>query len=349
MDKRVLSLGKNITRAGLRFAGVCLYRAGLAQWIIRRSPRTRVVLYHAVEKVQSSFTKGLGTCVSPETFALHIAYYQRYYRVISMHDYLEKPQASTSHTALLITFDDGYASILENALPLLEAQHMPATVYLIGNAVRGRMVWVNRLNQAMNDYPGETREILSSYPGLVTLSRRGIIHRIQTTFTPAKIDTLIRQLEQTIPNLTSNNQKLFATPEDIRHMQNRGIEFGFHSNDHWNLNRCKDRELAATLATEDLGELINSHTFAYPFGYFCPAAIGQLKRLGYQKLMTVGSNNDRFSDLHLDRTEVFETSFTTLFARLEIEEPTISAMRRWIYRRKVAAKKFTTPQDNRTI
>jgi len=339
---------KKLFRTMLRLMGVSLYKIGLARWVIARTTRTRVVLYHAVELSESSYTKGLGVCISPETFALHLDYFQKFYGVMSINDYLATPAEKMHPAPLLITFDDGYASVMEHAVPALEARTMSATVYLIGNAVRGRMVWVNRLNQALNDYPAAAREVLSVYPGLIDRSRRGIIHHIQTTFTPMKIDALICQLESLVPDLTSKSDKLFSSPEDIRQMQTRGIEFGFHSNDHWNLGRCKDKDLDTTLTTNGIEKLINSNTFAYPFGYFSASAIGRLKRQGYKLLMTVGSNNERFSELHLDRTEVFETSSATLFARLEIEEAFVSALRRWLHRRRTQATQLFTPNQKRT-
>jgi len=110
-------------------------------------------------------------------------------------------------------------------------------------------------------------------------------------------------------------------------MQSRGITFGFHSNDHWNLGNCKDSELDTTLCNQGIEELINSNTFAYPFGYFEPAATHRLTRQGYVSLMAVGDNNARFSDLHVDRSEPFEESFAALFARLEIEEPLVCSVK----------------------
>lgn len=329
---------KKFTRQLLQFTGIVLYHCGLAKWVIAKSSRTRVVLYHAVENIRSSYTRGLGVTVDIDTFELHLRYFERYYQVLGMNHYLNIQASGKQDTLntgqLLITFDDGYASVLDHALPLLEKKGMPATTYLIGNAVRGRMVWVNRLNQALNDFPAEAREVLASYPGLTDLSRRGIIHRIQTTFDPRQIDALIAQFESTIPNLTLDEEKLFCTPDDIKHMQTRGMEFGFHSNDHWNLGRCKDSELDATLTINGLEQLLNCNTFAYPFGYFVPAAIGRLTRQGYDGLMTVGTNNDRFSGLHLDRVELFDASHARLFAKMEIEEPVLSAARQWWYKRK---------------
>lgn len=317
---------RKLARLSLRLAGTTLYHLGLAKWIISLSAnRVRVALYHAVEDQRSDYTKGLNVSLSPSTFAVHLDYFQRYYNVISTKDLIE---GKCKPATLLISFDDGYASVKDEALPLLEERGLPAVVYLIGCAIRGRMVWVNRLNQAMNTYPAETREILSVYPGLETKSRRALIYHLQTELEPAQIKDIVARLESAIPELANDTHRLFCTREDILEMQQRGIEFGFHSNDHLNLSKCRDSELVAQLDTRGLEPLINSNTFAYPFGYFAPAAIGKLSRAGFDKLMTVGNNTDQHSDLHLDRTEMFETSFARLFSRLEVEEPVVAAIGR---------------------
>ena len=326
----MLSRLKSRSRLLLQSIGILLYHAGLARWIINRSKRTRVVLYHAVEEQPGSYTAKLGMTLTPDIFALHLDYFQKFYNVISMDELLDE-ERSRGPSELLITFDDGYASVMDQALPLLEARKMKATTYLIGRAVRGQMIWVNRLNQALNDFPVETFEVLDGYGPVRRMERQQIIHYVQTRFEPMKINRLIDQLESSIPDLTRNGEKLFLNPEDIRQMQHRGMAFGFHSNDHWNLGRCKDSELQTTLSTQGLESLLNSDTFAYPFGYFAPSSIGRLSRKGYKLLLTVGNNNDRFSDRHLDRTEIFDESFASIFSRLEVEEPIMAAIRRWAF------------------
>ncbi|MBX2881289.1 MAG: polysaccharide deacetylase family protein [Granulosicoccus sp.] len=318
--------GVSFVRGSLRTTGIALYHCGLANWIINLNrKRVRAVLYHAVESQQSDYTNGLNVTVPPETFALHLDYYQRHYNVISTRELLADGSKPAS---LLISFDDGYASVMDEALPLLEQRNMPAVVYLIGCAVRGRMVWVNRLNQAMNSYPCETRQILSAYPGLENMHRSKLIHHVQTRLDPTQIKEITEQLEIAIPELANDTHRLFCTRDDILEMQKRGIEFGFHTNDHMNLGKCRDSELQAQLETCGLESLINSNTFAYPFGYYAPAAIAKLSRAGFDKLLTVGNNTHYHSELHLDRTEVFETSYAKLFARLEVEEPVVAAMGR---------------------
>lgn len=340
---------KRLGRLSLRWLGVSIYHAGLASWVINRNAdRVRVVLYHAVEDQRSDYTKGLGVSVSPSTFALHLDYYQRYYNVLSTNALLA---GEYQPATLVISFDDGYASVKDEALPLLEQRGFPAVVYLIGCAVRGRMVWVNRLNQALNAYPTESREILSAYPGLGTMSRRDLIHHLQTRLEATQIEEIVAKLEMAIPNLANDTHRLFCNRDDILEMQQRGIEFGFHSNDHLNLSKCRDSELIAQLDTRGLEPLINSNTFAYPFGYFAPATIGKLSRAGFEKLMTVGNNTDQHSSLHLDRTEMFETSHARLFSRLEVEEPVVAVFGRIGRKKKTKADNSSidqTPQKSHT-
>lgn len=323
-----------LARAALRKAGAGLFHMGFAPLVIRlRSQRTRALLYHAVEEQTCSYTRGLGVNISPQVFGVHLDYFQRYYNVVSMSDLLH---ADTQPCSLVITFDDGYASVDQNAVPQLEKLKLPATVYLIGRAVKGKMVWVNRLNQAMNDHPSESHEIFSTYPDLVGLGRADIIDHIQNNYLPARISALVDKLEDAIPGLSVDTQKVFSNADDIMAMQQRGIEFGFHTNDHYNLRQCSESMLDQQLETSDMGALINSKTFAYPFGYFSGTAIGSLTQQGYERLMTVGNNNRRFSALHLDRSEVFEEDHARIFAQLEIEEPIMAGLRAVISRMKAA-------------
>ena len=111
-------------------------------------------------------------------------------------------------------------------------------------------------------------------------------------------------------------------------MQTQGIEFGFHTQDHYNLKNCTPAELSQQLDDSDVRALTNTRTFAYPFGYFTDSAVSSLTEQGYERIMTVGNNNRRYSALHLDRTEVFSADPAVLFAELEVVEPIIGILRK---------------------
>lgn len=316
----------NTARRLLRNIGVITFRLGLARLVIGLSPRSlRAMLYHDVDDNPGPATDGLNITVNRTTFATHLDYFKRYYKVISISDVAK---GDIPHRGLVITFDDGYLSVAEQATPLLYERDLPACVYLIGRAVNGRTVWVNLLNQATRFFQDETREALSEYEELSHIPLSDVVHHVQVNFTPTQIESLCAYLLRRIPGMSQTTEGVFATPDNVRHMQSQGIEFGFHTQDHYNLKNCTQAELAQQLDDSDVRALTNTNTFAYPFGYFTDSAVSSLTEQGYDRIMTVGNNNRRYSALHLDRTEVFSADPAVLFAELEVVEPIIGTMRK---------------------
>lgn len=311
-------------RALLRATGVCLYHLGLARPIINLSPaRTRTLLYHAVEDQPGSHTAGLGMSISTEAFARHLDYYQQHYNILSMKDLV---QGKVCPRTAVLTFDDGYASVGENAVPALEKRGIPATVYLIGKAVNGGMVWVNQLNQALNRHPQITMRLINSIPGLANVARENVIQHVQTTFPPQMIEHLMTRLEQSLPP-ASNADQLFLNPDQIRELKTRGISFGFHSNDHYNLRLCSEQTLRQQLDSSGIDSLLDSRTFAYPFGYCGDREADRLEARGFQKTMLVQEDTPHPRRSNLMRSEPAGRSAAQVFAQLEVEEPVMLWLR----------------------
>ncbi len=304
--------------------GVLLYRLGLAKKIIAlRKNSVRVLLYHAVEDHVSPYTNRLGVSVSPAMFEANLRYIRDNYNVISVED-LHKP---LPENPLLITFDDGYKSVYEHAFPLLLKYRMPATVYLITCAVENKLVWVNELNWALLSYPEEAFHVCQQFPDLLGLeSPAEIVDRVKSNFIPANIRELCSRLRQRIP--FEANHELYASRSDLSKMDRAGITLGFHTRDHYNLINCDKNELQRQMDPTGIEDVIDPRTFAYPFGSFDRAAIEELRHKNYRSVMTVGNNNDRFSSYHVDRIEVFSADPAVMFARTEIEEPIIGAIRK---------------------
>ncbi len=311
-------------RAFLRMLGILAYHLGLAPCVISLSPgRVRTLLYHAVEDKPGSHTAGLGMSISPRVFRQHLDYYQRHYQLLSMQDIVAG--RSAPGTALL-TFDDGYASVGDNAASALEERGIPATVYLIGKAVRGEMVWVNQLNHALNSYPQVAMAIVNGFPGMENVERRNTIHQVQTQFSPAKIEQLIARLEANLP-LQLNQPKLFLSRADVQILKSRGISFGFHSNDHYNLQLCTEATLRQQLDSSELDDLLDSRTFAYPFGYCGDREADELEARGFQRAMLVRKDTPYPRKTNMKRSEPTGKNAAEVFAQLEVEEPLMNFLR----------------------
>ena len=290
--------------------------------------------------------------VTPATFAAHLDCFARLYDVVAPSALDGRPshdgppdgrapddgsrgargrRGGRAGPRLVITFDDGYASVHAHAFPLLAARGMPACVYLIERAVRGRLVWVNLLNHALIEHRAEALAAIGGVaPELVGLGGRdAIVARVQDAFEPARIEALCAALVDAVPALGAlDGHVLFAAPEQVREMRAGGLEFGFHTVDHWNLTRCDDTELERQMDASGLAELLDSDTFAYPFGHYDARVAARAHRAVGGRVMAVGNNHARYGERHLDRIEVFSPDPARLFAALEVVEPVIGWLRR---------------------
>lgn len=317
----------NLPRSLLLKAGIVIYRLGLAKHVLALSKnRVRALLYHAVESHESSYTQRLGVSVSPAMFDANLAYFAKYYNVVSVSQLGKK---DLPPNPLVITFDDGYKSVHENAFPLLKKHRLPACIYLISRAVDNNLVWVNELNWALLEHREEALQVCHEFPDLLGLqSRDQIISVVQNQFGPKDIKHLSKRLRANIAFEEQHN--LYASRDDIKEMSEDDISFGFHTRDHFNLRNCAGGDLTEQLDSSSIDELLDQTSFAYPFGYFSTEAVQGVCNSGYQRIMTVGNNNNRYSAKHLDRIEVFSADPAVVFAKIEIVEPTIGMLRGWI-------------------
>ncbi|MBI4522975.1 MAG: polysaccharide deacetylase family protein [Deltaproteobacteria bacterium] len=100
-----------------------------ARWLKRNLvPSALVLLYHRVAEVTCD---PQWLCVTPQHFAQHLEVLKKFGPTLAVHQ-LEKAlrQERISRKTMAVTFDDGYADNLYNALPLLEQHGVPATFFL---------------------------------------------------------------------------------------------------------------------------------------------------------------------------------------------------------------------------
>ena len=134
----------------------------LARYLTRR--RLRILAYHGLALGdEAQFRAKL--FITPKTFEGRLALLQRCgYRVVTLDravDDLQRHQITAD--AVVITIDDGYASTLSVAAPLLKARGFPATVYLTSYHMQTQtpvfdlliayLVWKARLPSARLSWP----------------------------------------------------------------------------------------------------------------------------------------------------------------------------------------------------
>jgi peptidoglycan/xylan/chitin deacetylase (PgdA/CDA1 family) len=99
-----------------------------------------VLMYHRINDEVGQKLAGL--TVSTENFEKQLLYFKKHFQILR----LEEDWNSLKKTGIVITFDDGYADNLINALPLLEKYQIPATIFITTlNSNSKKEFWWDRL------------------------------------------------------------------------------------------------------------------------------------------------------------------------------------------------------------
>lgn len=119
----------------------------------RLSARGLILMYHRISEPDLD---PWGLSVSPRHFAEQLEVINKYFYPLSMQEFLGHLQRGrVPDRSIVITFDDGYVDNLLHAKPLLECSDVPATVFLVTEAiVDERNFWWDELEWALLQ-PGE--------------------------------------------------------------------------------------------------------------------------------------------------------------------------------------------------
>jgi peptidoglycan/xylan/chitin deacetylase (PgdA/CDA1 family) len=118
----------------------------------------RCVVFHDIATSESSYTREMGVSITPNAFEAALRFITKYYTPVCMQDVLDDSDGhSLPPRAILVTFDDGYASVMEWAAPLCAKFGVPA-IFFINAAVldNQRLAPDNLVCYAANELGMET-------------------------------------------------------------------------------------------------------------------------------------------------------------------------------------------------
>lgn len=209
------------------------------------------------------------------------------YRVVSMADLIEARTKGTRlpENAVVITFDDGYASNYELAWPILKQYDLHATVFVTTGFLDGDdMLWFQRVDLAL----GRTRKELLDwkingkklrlYLGTRELRQQSLVRlmpelkELLDTDLLGEVDRLERALEVDAPELKDLPKPMRPLDWEMAcDMSLSGhVDIGGHSHTHPVLSRCDSLAMRAEISTcrdrihAEIGDL--PAAFAYPNG-----------------------------------------------------------------------------------
>jgi peptidoglycan/xylan/chitin deacetylase (PgdA/CDA1 family)/glycosyltransferase involved in cell wall biosynthesis len=327
--------------AALWWFGITLYRLGLARpirWLNRHEPR--VLVYHACEESESDFTRGLRVNTPPAVLADQLDFLGQHYRVIP----LERLRAGDiPDFAVVVTFDDGYKSVYQNAFPMLKARGLPATLFLVTDVIgNATMVWVNELNWLLRNHAAVARPLATGILGIAAhASAEQVLDFAWRYADPGQISSLLAKIRAAADievEALCKGARLYVSWDEVQDMARHGISFGNHTASHPNLLRLgeKPRDVEMERAQRSLAEHVaECNAFAYPFGHYDAACRRQAVERGFTWILGVGSANRPLDLQHVGRAPVCATNNAEFFAELEVVWPVMARLKR-LLRRKVA-------------
>lgn len=222
------------------------------------------------------------------------------FNVLPLHDAVEALARRTlPPRAVCITFDDGYRSVHDHALPILKEFNLPATVFVTTGYMTESNLWNDRILEAVRRLPTgllDLREFgMPVYPLSNMEERRRTLHEVMEKvkyLPPQERHDVIRKLEE----LAAQDfpHRLMLTREMIARLAAEGVEIGGHTISHPILTRLDDEAANAEIAgsKRDLEAIIGKpvRLFAYPNGKtgkdFNEKHVRMVKEAGYTAAFT---------------------------------------------------------------
>lgn len=329
-------------KAAKALAATAVDGLGVRRWLAARRRRQaggrRVVVlgYHRVCRDFEAARQGsIESClISRETFRRHVAFLATHFELATMSRAVEvlARRATAMRDVAVITFDDGYADVLENALPVLREYGAPATMYVSSGVVAHAGHFPHDRLYALlvafeHDAAMRERAPSSARRTVAQAAARGgpakaWLHELIRDGSPAALERLTSELAAAAPGTAVPTEGARALDWDgVRALDAAGVEIGAHTVAHAVLTHLDAEGAAADLresreaVERALGKPVRH--FSYCNGYWNRALMGALRRTGYASAVTTEDRLNRLGDdpLRLARRVLWEKSAWGPFGR----------------------------------
>lgn len=250
----------------------------MGDWLTRRRSGARGICILTYHRILETHDPLLDSEPDIHAFRWQMEVLARCFHVMPLHEAIAAlAENRVPPRAVCVTFDDGYRTIHELALPVLKEFNIPATVFVTtGHMENGRM-WNDRIIDALRNFPGNELDLQEFGLGMFAL---GAMHNRKET-----ISQLIEASKYLHPTarfeLVEKLGRLSNAPEDtplmltqdmVRNLARAGIEIGGHTVSHPILTRLEDSQARHEISAckKQLEEITGKPVrfFAYPNGKF---------------------------------------------------------------------------------
>jgi peptidoglycan/xylan/chitin deacetylase (PgdA/CDA1 family) len=331
--------GVDVRYSALRLAAQTFWRMpgrfGIAR-LFGPSYSLRCVVFHDVSTAESPFTRGMRVNATPTALEAALSFLTKHYSPVSLEEILaDADSQSLPPRAVLVTFDDGYASAINWAAPLCKRFGVPAVFFL--NAAfldNHHLAPDNLICFVANELGMETINAAARVIKGTDSPRLNFMADVFSRFFPAISLAERATFLDALAHLGGINEgqlaeeaRLYLTCKQVRELASLGFEIGNHTYTHI---RCR------SLTREELGGEVDRNkaelesisgksvrSFSVPYGSsedLSSDLVGHLKLSGHEVafLSESAANLQGADKFQFDRVSMHANSDDSLFFQIEV-------------------------------
>jgi peptidoglycan/xylan/chitin deacetylase (PgdA/CDA1 family) len=315
----------------------------------------RCVVFHNIAAAPSPFTGGISVDIDPRSFESALRFLVAHYSPVCLEDVLSDSKGrGLPPRALLVTFDDAYASVVEFAAPLCRRYGVPAVFFVNAAFVDNRKLSPDNLicyvanvfgmemiNAAARALPSSEKRKLHSLTEVFGVFLSAISLADRDIFLDA-----IRQLAAIDDAQMARDANLYTTGAQLRSLKDFDFEIGNHTYTHTYCRLLAQQDFAFEVDKnkEELEALSGTkvRSFSQPYGSskdVTPELIQHLKQSGHEAVFLSESvaNPQRPNLFHLDRVSTCAAADDKLFFEIEVL-PRLRAIRNRLFHKTANAQ-----------
>ena len=278
----------------------CLILKALAHLLSPFGSRNKitVLIYHHVLEQNNLFDN---VSVDKSCFRWQMRLIKLIFNVITLDqavDFLH--HGKVPKRAIVITFDDGYADNLTQALPILEEYQLPCTFFIAGSAIKSGHLWNDDVFYAVEHTTRSSLDLtvfeLGQLPTTTTDEKRSTANTIVEKFkyqAPTTQEDWLQKL--LVLTETTKGKRALLTEQELSLLSNApGVTIGCHTMTHPMFSYISaDAAKRDVVECRDyLAQLLQRpiEHFAYPYGeygkHFHAEHVNAIASLGFKSAVT---------------------------------------------------------------
>jgi peptidoglycan/xylan/chitin deacetylase (PgdA/CDA1 family) len=296
----------------------------------------RCLLFHDIADEPSEFTNGLNLTLSRKEFENGIRFLSKHYTPVGLSDVLGGSQGRKyTRPPVLVTFDDAYASVARDAMPILQRYRVPAIVFVNASTVGNQDMLLDNLICYVANTSGLE---------LICSAARDVVHcedlalnslgQVFSEFLPALPQTAVQEFRASLASAAGINTsdlarqaRINVSNDELRSLVSSGFEIGNHTYSHVFCRSLQgndfDREIVANKTKLESMTGTPVRAFSVPYGASVDLTgelLTQLRRSGHEATFLVEScaNTPDTDVQRLNRVSIHAKTNPDFFAEVEI-------------------------------